>query len=113
MMAERDTGDLAIVERHPPAMHEGGWSVLLVAMLVPILLASGAWMAMNYEAPEKGTYVQWAKDDAAACPAIAKRVDEFLSDDTITSEERDVIATLRTQARAAPGGLRTCGTPSY
>lgn len=45
---------------------------------------------------------------ADACPAIRNRVREMVADGKATDEEYEVVATLIANARAAPGGLKSC-----
>ncbi len=50
----------------------------------------------------------YARDVAAACPAIAARAREMLADGEVTREEIGVLDTLVEGIRAVPGGISSC-----
>lgn len=87
------------------------WIGAAAAFAVLLLFAFVLAPAMNRRSDrirETERYVMYAQEAGRECPPIAPRMREILSDARVTQEEADVIGTLIDQAKAEPGGLKTC-----
>lgn len=87
------------------ALGFGGLFTILILMVMVVNPMMDRWQR---EGAETKVYVRYADEAARDCPAIAPRIREIREDGRVTREEASVIGTLLDQAKAAPGGLRTC-----
>lgn len=93
----------------PSSVHRNDWGMILVLIACLVVTPSVMVMTLVYDEPaEIGWNVDYVRRAAIACPPISPRIDGLLADGRVTDDERNIVPTLRDQARAAPGGLDAC-----